>query len=201
MAQDASLLADLGPQPRSAMQVGHSTSASAPRAGLGGDQGVGGSGGASDGTQGRQAERELAIVAYFHRLTTQMFSVLADIVDSTDDDDETMLHVSGAATMATTTGRAPRSDRAGHGASDEGEDSGEEAALLRGRRDDDSDDADVDGEARGCILVGSEALAHMGLDVWSQADADFVRELAARYFLRYAHVEGKGVEVCGLRVC
>jgi hypothetical protein len=51
------------------------------------------------------------------------------------------------------------------------------------------------------VRVDSEALAEMGLDVWSQTDADFVREVAVRYFGRRAYVETKGVEVCGVRVC
>jgi hypothetical protein len=51
------------------------------------------------------------------------------------------------------------------------------------------------------VRVDSDALAQMGLDVWSKADADFVKELMARYFGRRAYVETKGVEVCGLRVC
>jgi hypothetical protein len=41
----------------------------------------------------------------------------------------------------------------------------------------------------------------MGLDVWSIADAAFVKDLAAAYFRRVARIEGKGVEVCGVRVC
>ncbi|KAJ1303631.1 hypothetical protein OPQ81_008059 [Rhizoctonia solani] len=51
------------------------------------------------------------------------------------------------------------------------------------------------------VRVDSDALAAMGLDVWSNADAAFVREVVALYFDRRARVEGKGVEVCGLRVC
>ena len=49
--------------------------------------------------------------------------------------------------------------------------------------------------------MDSDALAQMGLDVWSKTDADFVREVTGRYFGRKAYVESKGVEVCGLRVC
>jgi hypothetical protein len=41
----------------------------------------------------------------------------------------------------------------------------------------------------------------MGLDVWSDADAFFIRELSVKYFGRPARIEGKGVEVCGVRVC
>ncbi|KAK0723106.1 hypothetical protein B0T26DRAFT_705382 [Lasiosphaeria miniovina] len=120
-----------------------------------------------------QADLELAIIAYFHRLTTSMLGVLADIVDSADDDD--MADVDFGAL-----------------AEDE---SAEEAGLLGS-----SGSSGVDG-SRGWVRVDSEALGNMGLDVWSKSDADFVRELTARYFSRRAYVETKGVEVCGMRVC
>lgn len=178
-AQDASLLADLGPS-RPAMQ-------DAPTLGLFGSRAAGladsisslnaqpaaGSGEAGDGDgneDGVRASAELAIIAYFHRLTTQMLSVLADVVESSDDDD--MLGVDVAAT-------------------DE-EDASEELGLL-GRGDGDN--------SQGCMRVDSSVLAQMGLDVWSGGEGYFVRELTARYFARRVYVEGKGVEVCGMRVC
>jgi len=37
-----------------------------------------------DGT----AKQEMAIIAYFHRLTTQILTTLSDLVDATDSDDE-----------------------------------------------------------------------------------------------------------------
>lgn len=117
-----------------------------------------------------RARTELAIIAYFHRLTTRILSVLADIVESSDEDDLIgVVDVSPAV--------------------------------------DDGDSSDADGEALlrpengGGVRVGSDALNSMGLDVWSKADADFVREVTEAYFARRAYVEGKGVEVCGLRVC
>jgi len=121
-----------------------------------------------------RAKIELAIIAYFHRLTTSMLGVLADIVDSSDDDD--ML---GANFDPAVLG-------------DDGNDSGEEAGLLS---------RDGEGPESGWVRVDSEALAQMGLDVWSRSDADFIKELMGRYFGRRAYVENKGVEVCGLRVC
>lgn len=110
-----------------------------------------------------RARTELAIIAYFHRLTTQILSVLADIVESSDEDD--MIDV---------------------------DPEGEGDVLLQPGEDDDD---------RGYVRVDSESLSSMGLDVWSQADAEFVRQVVARYFTRRAYVEGKGVEVCGLKVC
>jgi hypothetical protein len=36
----------------------------------------------------QNANKELAIIAYFHRLTTQILSTLSDVIDATDSDDE-----------------------------------------------------------------------------------------------------------------
>jgi hypothetical protein len=113
-----------------------------------------------------------------------MLSVLADIVDSSDEDDILGLDVASVA--------------AGGAAGDSGE---EDRLRLLGPGVH-SGDEDEDDESLGAwVRVDSDALANMGLDVWSQSDAEFVRDLTPRYFARRAYVEGKGVEVCGLRVC
>ena len=175
VAQDSALLAELGPR-RPSMQGTPSFGSVLGSAGMSDSVSsltarrvAGGGEGEDEGHP--PAATELAIIAYFHRLTTQMLSVLADVVESSDEDD--MLGVDIA---------------------DE-EDGGEEMGLLLGRSGGDDDDA------RGRVRVGSDVLAHMGLDVWSNAEADFVRDLTARYFARRAHVQCKGVEVCGMRVC
>ena len=127
---------------------------------------------------------ELAIVAYFHRLTTQIVSVLADVVESTDE--------------------AYPSDDPERYTDEDDED--EADLLLPGQ----GSNRDVDGsadtqreeeEALETIKVDSHAMESMGLDVWSASDAGFVRDLAQRYFGRDATIEAKGVEVCGVRVC
>lgn len=101
-----------------------------------------------------EARVELAIIAYFHRLTTQMLSVLSDLVDGTDE-------------------AYPSED----------EDS---AGLLSEEK---------------AVTVDSRSVENMGLDVWSVEDKEFVNELMRTYFGRSAKIEGKGVEVCGVRVC
>ncbi|KAF4987682.1 hypothetical protein FDECE_15334 [Fusarium decemcellulare] len=119
-----------------------------------------------------EARFELAIIAYFHRLTTQILSVLGDLADSQDepytdhDDDEDLSQTSGERTPLRPT----------------------EADF----------EADMDADA---IRVDSHAVENMGLDVWSDSDAIFVRELSTLYFGRSARIEGKGIEVCGVRVC
>ncbi|EGR48538.1 uncharacterized protein TRIREDRAFT_107260 [Trichoderma reesei QM6a] len=120
-----------------------------------------------------EANIELAIITYFHRLTTQMLSVMIDIVDAADepyhdDDDNTT----------------------------DGEDDGNNDDENQGLIPNGSDESDLP-----TITIDSRSIEEMGLDVWSASDALFVQELAAVYFGRRAVIEGKGVEVCGVRVC
>ncbi|KAI1646115.1 uncharacterized protein F4817DRAFT_341246 [Daldinia loculata] len=112
-----------------------------------------------------EARTELALIAYFHRLTMQVLGTLAALVESDEDDRE-------------------------DGSRDDDEDDGT-AALI-------DDDDGVEGRG---VRVSSEDVARMGLDVWSAADAASVTAAMAAYFGRRAYVEGKGVEVCGVRVC
>lgn len=166
-----------------------------------------------------EARVELATIAYFHRLTTQILTTLAEVVldggsgsgSSSDDDDDDDDPDSGV-------------DEGGG----EREGEGEDRALLgrvfeeggeRGRDDDEFVNARRRGGSGGgsrgrgrggrgggggggrSVGVGSQAMGAMGLDVWSAADAAFVVAAVERYFGRRAHVEGKVVEVCGVRVC
>ncbi|EAQ89003.1 hypothetical protein CHGG_05622 [Chaetomium globosum CBS 148.51] len=145
--------------------------------------------GGDDRDDEMRARIELAAVAYFHRLTTSLLSVLADIVDSSDEDDLLGLRLDlreDAEPYSDYDGPAgARGAGAGAGAA------GEEAARLLGGA---GGGGEGGNRMMGWVRVDSEALAEMGLDVWSQADADFVGEVSARYFARRAYVETKGVE-------
>ena len=168
-----------------------------------------------------EARVELAVIAYFHRLTTRSLGTLAEALDINSDeysdsesefDEDQDPHNPSAR-------RDPRDDNE-RGAGSAEEEGDESEALLRPTADEnengDGDEDDGRGtgrrgarsrnrsrrpSGRNSIPVGSETVAAMGLDVWSAADAAFVAEIAARYFGRRAHVEGKGIEVCGVRVC
>lgn len=120
-----------------------------------------------------EARRELGIITYFHRLTAGVLGTLAEVVAS-QEEEYSDIEVSRTQSE------------------DEGEVSEQTLAQI-----DRSDTQDF----RAQVRVDSEALAAMGLDVWSNADAEFVRKVVGTYFNRRARVEGKGVEVCGLRVC
>lgn len=113
-----------------------------------------------------RARVELAIIAYFRRLTTQILTVLGDMVDSIEDADD-----------------EETDDMGDFEDSPLQQSSGGDTGLI------------------GSLHVDSDAIARMGLDVWSDADIAFIREATACYFSRRARVESKAVEVCGLRVC
>ncbi|KAK0389210.1 hypothetical protein NLU13_2785 [Sarocladium strictum] len=175
--RDAALLADLGPSPNASMSMPPPSTLSDPL-----------SSSLSSLTARRPAGDgaalvELAIIAYFHRLTTQMFSVIADVVEAADegyaDDIEEEEATEGAQAEHTSNGHE--------------ESNPDSQPLLPIGVDSDDDLA--------AVTVDSRSMENMGLDVWSGADALFVNELMKLYFGREARIEGKGVEVCGVRVC
>ncbi|KAI9738133.1 MAG: hypothetical protein M1818_005562 [Claussenomyces sp. TS43310] len=106
---------------------------------------------------GHTAGYEMAIIAYFHRLSANIMTVISDIVDATDSDDE------------------------------------REDALLR--------PGTADGGDGPAVFVSSAEVAKMGLDSWSKADQGFIEELIRLYFGRKAHLEGRSVDVCGVKIC
>lgn len=103
------------------------------------------------------ANKEMGIIAYFHRLTTQILTTLSDIVDVTDSDDE--------------------------------------------REDGDADGEELDEETGPSVYVSSADVLRMGLDVWSASDHAFIEEIAKEYFGRKAIIEGRNLDVCGIRIC
>jgi hypothetical protein len=108
------------------------------------------------------AKQEMAIIAYFHRLTTQILTTLSDIVDATDSDDE-------------------RED---------------DSHPLRQARDSGEEENDSPS-----VYISSTDIERMGLDVWSSTDHLFIEEVAKEYFARRAHIEGRNVDICGIRIC
>jgi hypothetical protein len=112
--------------------------------------------------QSDDARKELAVIAYFHRLTTQILTQVADIVENHSDCED---------------------------------------AESNTEDDDPLIEPEVGGfDGRG-VRINSDALRAMGLDRWSASDAEFVKEVVDVYFGLSAYVEGKGVDVCGVRVC
>ncbi|KAF2461745.1 hypothetical protein BDY21DRAFT_329517 [Lineolata rhizophorae] len=90
------------------------------------------------------AEAHAAVVAYFHRLTSQTIRVLAEAIEAEEE----------------------------HQQDDGGE-----------------------------LVVNSDDLGRIGLDVWSDTDRTFVQDFVRLYFARDAVVHGAGIECCGIKIC
>ena len=114
---------------------------------------------------------EMRIIAYFHRLTTLILKTLSDIIDAADYSDNTT--------------SAPDSNS--------NHNNGNQPLTIPPTT---QEDADADD-----IFISSEDMSRMGLDIWSENDRDFIRELVALYWGRRADVRGGRVECCGVRIC
>ena len=101
--------------------------------------------------QDSNALLETAVIAYFHRVTKQLFEAHAAVME-------------------------------------------EQAA-------EDDLDEQADGNEGRTVQIGSADLRRMGLDVWSQADRDFVVQFTNIWFQREVEVQSLGVECCGVRIC
>ncbi|ROV94420.1 hypothetical protein VSDG_05930 [Cytospora chrysosperma] len=119
------------------------------------------------------------------------------------DDSMTSLTARRSTTAAEEDEWVPPGERRQESGEGEGEEEGDEESdqLLRDRGRSDHVDEGGEEATKPPVCVDSDALAAMGLDIWSVADAEFVKEGVRRYFNREAKVEGKGLELCGLRVC
>ena len=121
-------------------------------------------------TDGSSAAPEMAIIAYFHRLTATILSTLAQLVEreEAEENGEEQV-VEGSVEGEQTSGR-------------------EEGGEAK------------DEVGRPPVFVGSEDMVRMGLDVWSDADKKFVEELLDLYWGRKADVQGGHIECCGVRI-
>lgn len=131
----------------------------------------------------QEARVELAIISYFHRLTSIILTKLVDLVEEDGGDDYSVTE----------------SNMMDDDIDDDG--SAEGGVLLPSVGGGGGiNDAEGESDGRG-VRINIEALRALGLDIWSASDIEFVREALVVYFGRRAYVEGRGFEVCGVRVC
>ena len=135
--------------------------------------------GAMSGT----APVEIAIVSYFHRLTSLMFTTISDAISRQD-------------------GEQPRrdSDPAPNGYRDEEGDEDETAASVPAGGDQEALLGEGDGDHDETVVITQEDMEVMGLDIWSTADKAFVEELVQLWWGRKAEVQTVKVECCGIRL-
>ncbi|KAJ5188046.1 Protein of unknown function DUF2347 [Penicillium cf. griseofulvum] len=147
-----------------------------------------------------QQPREVALVAYFRRLTSQIFVTLAGAIARYDND------VDGAYNDA------PYID----------EDDDAEASLSMSRESFHGDDGSSpllrqrssvsgspshgsrvghrDAGANDAVTITVADMAEMGLDVWSATDRVFVEELVSLWWGRSAKVDSARIRCCGISI-
>ncbi|KAH8698884.1 hypothetical protein BGW36DRAFT_293412 [Talaromyces proteolyticus] len=136
--------------------------------------------------------QEIALIAYFRRLTTLTFTVLADAVARQEE-------VDGNGELPAYYYDEP-TDEAGEGEDETRpnqpftNESDEEPLLLSstGNR--------KDGQTVGPVLVTSADMAEMGLDVWSGADRIFLENLLQSWWGRKAYVDSTRIRCCGIPI-
>lgn len=128
--------------------------------------------------------REVAVVAYFRRLTNLIFVTLAGAVaraDGHDLDDAASYH-----------------DESGEN-SPVGESSIEHDSSIDHENDDTH--ALLSSEGQGVpVEITQDDMTTMGLDSWSPSDKKFVEEMISLWWDRKANVRAASVECCGLRI-
>ncbi|KAJ5158088.1 Protein of unknown function DUF2347 [Penicillium coprophilum] len=144
--------------------------------------------------------REVALVAYFRRLTSQIFVTLAGAIARYDSDlddlynDEPYIDEDDDVDASLSMSR-----QSIHG--DEGS-----SPLLRqrssvsGSPSRGSRAGHRDGSAKDTVTITVADMAEMGLDVWSATDRVFVEELVSLWWDRRAKVDSARIRCCGISV-
>ncbi|KAL2220894.1 hypothetical protein M432DRAFT_630592 [Thermoascus aurantiacus ATCC 26904] len=159
-----------------------------------------------------QDPQEVALVAYFRRLTTQIFTTLSDAVarqDSADMEEDDQANDAAD--------ERPYRDEA------EGEEDDDEEAVMvareETRQEDDPSTSLLPRDSQGKktkkkkgnenpdteedlppVTITSADMTQMGLDLWSAADRVFVEELLRLWWGRKAHVDGTRIKCCGIPI-
>ncbi|WEW54796.1 hypothetical protein PRK78_000221 [Emydomyces testavorans] len=149
--------------------------------------------------------QEIALITYFRRLTTQIFTVLFDIVSRQDEE------------AGENEGESSETDeidspiQSGDGYQDEPE----ESSIASGGDQQDTEpllshhasakykscskniDVDDDDDV---VPITTADITQMGLDPWSESDRLFVEELVRVWWGRKGQVHGGRIKCCGVRI-
>lgn len=132
--------------------------------------------------------QEIALVSYFQRLTSLIFTTVSDAISRQDGEE-----VRRDNDVETNGYRDTETDES---AVDEDVDADQEAT-------DDNDTHPLNKGGQGQdepVEILQEDMTTMGLDIWSTADRIFVEELIKLWWGRTADVKGGRVECCGVKL-
>ncbi|KAL4982098.1 hypothetical protein BDW68DRAFT_171392 [Aspergillus falconensis] len=138
---------------------------------------------------------EIALIAYFRQLTTQIFATLSDVIARQDDQSgndpalDTSIPYEDEVenTESFTDGTTPEEPSA--------ED--DTSPLLDRNR---SSHPETQARNTDAIIITAEDMAEMGLDTWSAADRIFVQELVLTWWGRNAYIDSARIRCCGISI-
>ena len=146
------------------------------------------------GQYDQDVPQEIALVSYFQRLTSLIFTTISDAI-SRQDGEEVRRDDQGGSN-----GYRDAVDE--ESAVDGGADVEAEADADQVAVDDNDTQPLMEGEdgREDPVEISQEDMTAMGLDIWSAADRVFVEDLVKLWWGRTAAVKGGRVECCGVRL-
>ena len=154
---------------------------------------------------------ETSIIAFFHRFTERLLRVLAEIIDLEDEEQDGPDGSDGSPTaykdavQPDNESGVRRRDNNNGDSSHVQTDGGPSKPSHRSTSASAVSDRDMDSAAadddRPAVELSNDDLLRMGLDVWSESDRLFVRDLVALYWGLECVVRRTGIECCGVRIC
>ena len=138
------------------------------------------------------SSKEIAIVTYFHHLTTVIFNVVHNAIASTDheefEDDTPSIELDSTsdetAVEISTASLEPIADNPNE----------EQEPLLPSQR---SVDEGYEPED---VEITEDDMKAMALDIWNTDDRAFIEDLVAAWYDRRVKIRGGTIECCGLRI-
>lgn len=144
-----------------------------------------------------QQPPEVALVAYFRRLTAQIFVILADVIARHDDDGQDHDQEPHGLSANDSYQDDPDEDEDENNPTTQANDDGDRSPLLNQSSD---TDPSKPPETKDTITITTEDMTEMGLDIWSAADRVFVEELVRLWWGRQARVDCARIRCCGVTI-
>ena len=134
----------------------------------------------------QETPQPIALVAYFHRLTSLIFTTISDAISRQDGED-----VRRNEYEEDEMSENPQTLVSGGVNNTSGDvEPGDDRQPLMG----------AEGKEDEAVEITQEDMTMMGLDIWSGGDRSFVEELTGLWWGRKVDVKGGQIECCGVRV-
>lgn len=152
---------------------------------------------------------ETSIIAYFHRFTEQILTVIADVIDALDrssdldteqavfDDDDDTNNIANQDSENTTL--LPKATSSSSSSAQRGAIASNNATPSTPPTETEAK-TEMEPTEADEVEISADDMLRMGLDVWSESDRAFVRDLVGLYWGRRCRVKGWRIDCCGVRI-